>query len=291
MPVQRAIVRRYTQGLGRPAGEGAFSVAIFDLAASLLRQLPAEPAHRVTLALAGAAGPLLPRSAPDDPALAVQALGLRFPNPIGLAAGFDKNAQVPDAMARFGFGFVECGTVTPRPQAGNPKPRLFRLTEDRAVINRMGFNNGGIAVARANLMARQGRGLVGINIGANKDSDDRIADYRTAFDALAKLADYVTVNISSPNTPGLRGLQNRDLRVRLAQHRRARLEVHLRDAPLVPQLPTPNQQKPQAVGLTLLELLETLLHWSMILDDDSSSTIDYHHDRRLSLHPDLHRRG
>jgi len=190
-------------------------VAIFDLAARLLRQLPAEPAHQVTLALAGMAGPLLPRSAPDDPALAVRALGLAFANPIGLAAGFDKNAQVPDAMARFGFGFVECGTVTPRPQGGNPKPRLFRLTEDRAVINRMGFNNGGIAVARANLTARRGAGLVGINIGANKDSADRIADYAAGFAALAPLADYVTVNVSSPNTPGLRGLQNREELTRL----------------------------------------------------------------------------
>ena len=190
-------------------------MGIFDLAASLLRQLPAEPAHQVTLALAGMAGPFLPPSVPDDPALAVRALGLAFPNPVGLAAGFDKNAQVPDAMARFGFGFVECGTVTPRPQGGNPKPRLFRLTEDRAVINRMGFNNGGVVVAAANLKARRGAGLVGINIGANKDSADRIADYAAGFAALAPLADYVTVNVSSPNTPGLRGLQNREELTRL----------------------------------------------------------------------------
>src|SRR6185503_1797787 len=133
------------------------------------------------------------------------------PNPVGLAAGFDKNAAVPDAMAKLGFGFVECGTVTPRPQAGNPKPRLFRLTEDRAVINRMGFNNEGMAAAARNLAARRkSGGLTGINIGANKDSDDRIEDYRAAFTRLAPLADYVTVNISSPNTPGLRGLQNKE---------------------------------------------------------------------------------
>ena len=150
-----------------------------------------------------------------SPRLAVRAFGLDFPSPIGLAAGFDKNAQVPDAMARFGFGFVECGTVTPRPQAGNPRPRLFRLAEDRAVINRMGFNNGGMALAACNLKARQGRGIVGINIGANKDSADRIEDYALCFAELAPLADYVTVNVSSPNTPGLRGLQGKDELTRL----------------------------------------------------------------------------
>jgi dihydroorotate dehydrogenase len=134
---------------------------------------------------------------------------------VGLAAGFDKNAQVPDAMAKFGFGFVECGTVTPRPQGGNPQPRLFRLSEDAAVINRMGFNNGGMGEAARNLKARRGGGLVGINIGANKDSTDRISDYVLGFAALAPLADYVTVNVSSPNTPGLRGLQNREELTRL----------------------------------------------------------------------------
>jgi dihydroorotate dehydrogenase len=187
---------------------------MLDIGASLLRRLPAETAHDLTLALIGRL-PLPPRRLADPPCLKVDALGLTFPNPVGLAAGFDKNAAVPDAMGKLGFGFVECGTVTPRPQAGNPRPRLFRLNADRAVINRMGFNNGGMALAAANLMRRKGSGIVGINIGANKDSADRIADYRTAFDALAKLADYVTVNISSPNTPGLRGLQNRDELTRL----------------------------------------------------------------------------
>ncbi len=183
---------------------------MIDLATSLLRLLPAETAHDTTLALTGLAGPFLSAAAPDDPRLAVKAFGLCFPNPVGLAAGFDKNAVVPDAMGRLGFGFVECGTVTPRPQTGNPQPRLFRLTEDAAVINRMGFNNGGMQAAARNLARRKGKGLVGINIGANKDSADRIKDYTSAFTALAPLADYVTVNISSPNTPGLRGLQNRD---------------------------------------------------------------------------------
>jgi dihydroorotate dehydrogenase len=186
-----------------------------EVATGLLRLLPAETAHRTTLRLASLAGPLLPRPAPDDPRLAMEAFGLRFPNPVGLAAGFDKNADAPDAMAKFGFGFVECGTVTPRPQAGNPRPRLFRLVEDRAVINRMGFNNAGMAAAVKNLARRKGSGIVGINIGANKDSEDRIADYAAGFETLAPLADYVTVNISSPNTPGLRGLQNREDLARL----------------------------------------------------------------------------
>ena len=186
-----------------------------DLGARLLRQLPPETAHNATLALLGAVGPLLPAAAPDNPRLAVRALGLDFPNPVGLAAGFDKDARVPDAMAKFGFGFVECGTVTPRPQAGNPRPRLFRLREDRAVINRMGFNNGGCDLAAKNLSARKAKGIVGINIGANKDSADRIADYARCFSQLGGLADYVTVNVSSPNTPGLRGLQGREELTRL----------------------------------------------------------------------------
>jgi dihydroorotate dehydrogenase len=188
---------------------------ILDLAARGLRALPAEAAHRATVRLSGLFAPLLPEPQADAPRLAVKALGLNFPNPVGLAAGFDKDAEVPDAMLKLGFGFVECGTVTPRPQAGNPRPRLFRLSEDGAVINRMGFNNQGMAAAAARLAARSGKGIVGINIGANKDSEDRIADYAKAFECLAPLADYVTANVSSPNTPGLRGLQNRDELTRL----------------------------------------------------------------------------
>ena len=186
-----------------------------DLAARVLRALPAEAAHRATLRLTGLFAPLLPKAPSDDRRLGVKTLGLNFPNPIGLAAGFDKDAEVPDAMAKLGFGFVECGTVTPKPQAGNPRPRLFRLPEDRAVINRMGFNNRGMEEAAVNLRARQGRGIVGINIGANKDSADRVADYAQTFARLAPLADYATVNVSSPNTPGLRGLQNKDELTRL----------------------------------------------------------------------------
>jgi dihydroorotate dehydrogenase len=183
---------------------------ILDLAARLLSALPAETAHEATLGLTRAFAPVLPSAHADDPRLEVKALGLSFPNPIGLAAGFDKDARVPDAMLRLGFGFVECGTVTPKAQAGNPRPRLFRLREDRAVINRMGFNNRGMDGAAHNLAQRRKNGIVGINIGANKDSSDRIADYTQSFARLAPLADYVTVNVSSPNTPGLRGLQNKE---------------------------------------------------------------------------------
>jgi dihydroorotate dehydrogenase len=183
---------------------------ILDLAARLLSALPAETAHQATLGLTRTFAPLLPSVRADDPRLEMKALGLSFPNPIGLAAGFDKDARVPDAMLKLGFGFVECGTVTPRPQAGNPRPRLFRLREDHAVINRMGFNNRGMDEAARNLAQRRKNGIVGINIGANKETSDRIADYARSFARLAPLADYVTVNVSSPNTPGLRGLQNKE---------------------------------------------------------------------------------
>lgn len=186
-----------------------------DLVTRALRRLPAETAHRATVRLVGLAAPLLPRPPADDARLGISAFGLRFSNPVGLAAGFDKDAEVPDAMLKLGFGFVECGTVTPRPQAGNPRPRLFRLAEDGAVINRMGFNNQGMEAAAGRLEARRKKGIVGINIGANKDSADRIADYAKSFARLAPLADYVTVNVSSPNTPGLRGLQNKEELTRL----------------------------------------------------------------------------
>ena len=207
---------------------------ILDFAASFLRLLPAESAHNATLALTRIAGPLLPQPPGDDPRLKVTALGLSFPNPVGLAAGFDKNAAVAPAMGKLGFGFVECGTATPRPQIGNPRPRLFRLTEDGAVINRMGFNNLGMAAAARNLAGRGPR-LVGINIGANKDSADRISDYVHAFALLSLLADYVTVNVSSPNTPGLRGLQNREELTRLLDAltgaRKNRISLLLKIAP------------------------------------------------------------
>jgi dihydroorotate dehydrogenase len=188
---------------------------LLDASAALLRRLPPETAHRATLSLLRYCAPLIGRATADDPRLAVSALGCHFPNPVGLAAGFDKDACVPDAMLRLGFGFVECGTLTPRPQSGNPQPRLFRLEADGAVINRMGFNNEGAARAAGRLRARPRNGILGLNIGANKDSSDRIADYRVAFETLAPFADYIAVNVSSPNTPGLRGLQNRSELTRL----------------------------------------------------------------------------
>jgi dihydroorotate dehydrogenase len=173
----------------------------------LLFALDPETAHNATL-LALRSG-LVPQSPADDPILATNLAGLALPNPIGLAAGFDKDVMVPDAMLRLGFGFVECGSVTPRPQDGNPKPRIFRLVEDTAVINRLGFNNRGLEHAVVRLQARRGSpGVVGINLGANKDASDRTADYVTGVRAAAALASYVTVNISSPNTPGLRALQD-----------------------------------------------------------------------------------
>jgi dihydroorotate dehydrogenase len=145
---------------------------------------------------------------PDDPKLAVRAFGLNFPNPVGIAAGFDKNAEAPDALRRLGFGFAEVGTVTPKPQSGNPRPRIFRLERDEAVINRLGFNNQGAEVVLQRLTARARHGgIVGVNIGANKDSVDRIDDYVRLIGTFAPVASYFTVNISSPNTPGLRNLQ------------------------------------------------------------------------------------
>ena len=178
---------------------------LFSLARPALFLLDGEDAHRLTIAGLR----LMPASSPPrpDPVLAMRVAGLDFPTPVGLAPGFDKNAEAPHAM--FGFGFVEIGTVTPLPQAGNPRPRLFRLAEDKAVINRMGFNNDGAQAVVARLKAGQGRkGIIGVNIGANKDSADRIADYAVMTRTMAPLARYLTVNISSPNTPGLRALQD-----------------------------------------------------------------------------------
>jgi dihydroorotate dehydrogenase len=176
------------------------------LARPLLRALDPEDAH----SLAIRALKMAPRRRPprDDSRLAVRAFGLNFPNPVGMAPGFDKNAEVPDALLGQGFGFVEIGTVTPLPQAGNPRPRLFRLDPDQAVINRLGFNSQGAAAALTRLAARANLGgIVGVNIGANKDSTDRASDYVRLIEQVAPVASYVTLNISSPNTPGLRELQ------------------------------------------------------------------------------------
>jgi dihydroorotate dehydrogenase len=183
-------------------------MALYPLLRPFAFALDAERAHRLTIRALRLMPPGLPPR--RDPVLATSVAGVDFPNPVGLAAGFDKDAEVFAQMLGFGFGFVEVGTLTPRPQAGNPRPRLFRLAEDRAVINRMGFNNRGLAVAAPGLERRnRARGIVGVNVGANKDSEDRIADYVAGVEAMAPLADYLTVNISSPNTPGLRGLQDR----------------------------------------------------------------------------------
>lgn len=191
-------------------------VTPYSLLRPLIFRIPAEPAHRLTikaLALNQSANQSGNASAPT-PSLSQRVAGIAFPNPVGMAPGFDKNAEVPDAMLGMGFGYVEVGTVTPLPQEGNPKPRLFRLVEDRAVINRMGFNNEGAQAVTNRLIRRRetGRfglpGIVGVNIGANKDSPDRIADYALMTRQMAPLASYLTVNISSPNTPGLRALQD-----------------------------------------------------------------------------------
>jgi dihydroorotate dehydrogenase len=172
----------------------------------LLRWFDPEDAHRMAIQGLKILPPV--RLAPDDPKLAVRAFGLNFPNPIGMAAGFDKSAEAPDALLRLGFGFVEIGSVTPKPQGGNPRPRLFRLERDEAVINRMGFNNDGAEVVLRRLAARANQGgIVGVNVGANKDSDDRTADYVKLIETFAPVASYFTVNVSSPNTPGLRNLQ------------------------------------------------------------------------------------
>ena len=182
-------------------------IGLFDrLSRPLLRALDPEDAHN--LALKALRFMPVPKAAADPPELAVRAFGLNFPNPVGIAPGFDKNALAPDALLRLGFGFVEVGTITPRAQAGNPRPRVFRLNADGAVVNRLGFNNDGAPVALARLAARsQQGGIVGVNIGANKDSVDRIEDYVRLIETFAPVASYFTVNVSSPNTPGLRALQ------------------------------------------------------------------------------------
>ncbi len=195
-------------------------IGLFDrLARPLLHALDPEDAHRLAIRLLQIAP--LPLAAPDDRRLATRAFGLNFNNPVGIAAGFDKHAEVPDALLRLGFGFVEVGTVTPLPQAGNPRPRLFRLDADHGVINRLGFNSQGAEAVLKRLAARatapslpspasgggSGGGIVGINVGANKDAPDRIVDYVGLIERFAPVASYVTVNISSPNTPGLRDMQ------------------------------------------------------------------------------------
>jgi dihydroorotate dehydrogenase len=186
---------------------------LYPLIRPLLRALPAEAAHRLTVtALSwGLGGLVAGRGEPDPPSLRQTLWGRDFPNPIGVAAGFDKEAEVPDALLGLGCGFAETGTVTPRPQPGNPKPRIFRLHEDGAAINRLGFNSGGLDLTLARLRARTRRGIVGVNLGKNRDSEDAAADYAEGVRRVGALADYFVINVSSPNTPGLRDLQRRDI--------------------------------------------------------------------------------
>ncbi len=196
-------------------------MAMTDIGAALLRTLDPETAHGLAIRALQLAP--LPPARVDDPILATTVAGLALPNPVGLAAGLDKNGEALHGLSRLGFGFVECGSVTPLAQPGNPKPRLFRLSEDRAIINRMGFNNAGLEAFAARLADRPRNAVVGANLGANKDTEDKAADYVAGLIRLKGLADYVTVNVSSPNTPGLRALQGRaaldDLLGRLAEAR------------------------------------------------------------------------
>lgn len=208
---------------------------LFPLARPLMSLMDPETAHGLTLrALRLGLGPS--QRAPDQVSLAIDLFGLHFENPLGIAAGFDKNGEVPDAMLAMGMGFAEVGTVTPLPQPGNPRPRVFRLPLHRAVINRLGFNNEGHEALKKRLLARRGRpGIVGVNIGANKDAADRIADYEAGIRAFEGLASYFTVNISSPNTPGLRALQNKaelqTLVARVLAARKGNTPVLLKIAP------------------------------------------------------------
>ncbi|MFC5344075.1 quinone-dependent dihydroorotate dehydrogenase [Brevundimonas staleyi] len=203
-----------------------------DLGAAILRNLDPETAHGLAITALKTAP--LPGAPADDPILRTQVAALDLPNPVGLAAGLDKNGEALHGLSRLGFGFVECGSVTPKPQPGNPKPRLFRLSEDRAIINRMGFNNAGLEAFADNL-SRRPNAVVGANLGANKDTEDKAADYVAGLKRLAGLSDYFTINISSPNTPGLRALQGReqldDLLGRINEARTTPAPVFLKIAP------------------------------------------------------------
>lgn len=196
-------------------------MGLTDLGTALLRTLEPETAHN--LSIRALQWTPLPSAPADNPILATTVAGLRLSNPVGLAAGLDKNGVALHGLARLGFGFLECGSVTPKAQSGNPKPRLFRLSEDRAIINRMGFNNAGLDAFADQLAHRPRHAVVGANLGANKDTEDKAADYVAGLLRVKGLADYVTVNVSSPNTPGLRALQGRaqldDLLGRLAEAR------------------------------------------------------------------------
>ncbi len=229
---------------------------LFNLAPRALALLPPEEAHELTLkSLELGLFPAAP--AGDDAALAVRFAGLSLANPLGIAAGFDKDARVPDAVLRLGCGFAEIGTVTPLPQPGNPTPRVFRLVSDRAVINRLGFNNGGHQAALERLQRRPRTGVVGVNIGANKDSNDRVADYVRGLQTFYDVASYFTINISSPNTPGLRDLQDpaalEELLRRLIAARAERMQAGEPRRPIVVKL-APDIAE-QALGPVVAQLV------------------------------------
>ncbi len=234
-----------------------FALGLSDRAARLLRILDAERSHDLAIRAAGAGRWQRPAAA-SDPRLATGALGLAFPNPIGLAAGFDKNGAIPDAMFGLGFGFVEVGTITPLPQQGNPQPRMFRLAADGAVINRLGFNNLGHDRA-LDLLDRRANtaGILGVNIGANRDSEDRLFDYVAGIRLFAPMAAYLTINISAPNTPGLRDLQEggklQELLTRTAEARAAVAEESLRRTPLLLKI------APDLSDRALGEVIETAI--------------------------------
>ncbi len=197
-----------------------------------IRLLDAETAHRWTVRLLKY-GFVPNRPASEAASLRQTLWTLDFPNPVGLAAGFDKHGECVDAMLGQGFGFVEVGTVTPRPQEGNPRPRMFRLLEDRAVINRMGFNSEGIEAVAERLLRRRPRGIVGVNLGKNKDTVDAAADYERGVKAFAAIGSYLVINISSPNTPGLRALQGREQLTELVGRTRAALAATQQSPPLL----------------------------------------------------------
>lgn len=226
---------------------------LYDIARPLLFSLDAETAHEFSLASLNVAGRLLPTGKPV-PAEPVQAMGITFPNRIGLAAGLDKNGEAIDGLARFGFGFIEVGTVTPRPQPGNPRPRMFRLPEVRGIINRMGFNNHGVDALVANVKAAKFRGILGINIGKNFDTpiEQAADDYLACLDKVYALASYVTVNISSPNTKNLRQLQGEseldDLLGRLKARQQQLADRHGRYVPLTLKI-APDLEPAQVINI------------------------------------------
>jgi dihydroorotate dehydrogenase len=217
-----------SERLPRVAGAAGVKRLIDAIAVPALHVLAPETAHRV--AIEALKRIPLKGAAPSDPRLSVAAFGLRFPNPLGMAAGFDKNGEVVDALFALGFGFAEIGTITPLPQAGNARPRLFRLARDAGIINRLGFNNDGYEAVRGRLLKPRSAGILGINIGANKNATDRRHDYVAGVARFCDVADYVAINISSPNTPGLRELHERaaldDLLARLMDARNERITQH-----------------------------------------------------------------